>query len=83
MDRLAHAPDNRVFVHGFIDKDSGVEPLQTQSRERYGVKSRAGMEPGAPVVAEDARRLPERFEVTRDEIVAIVDEALRARGVLA
>ena len=53
-----------------------------ESRERYGVKSRAGMEPGAPVVAEDARR-PERFEVTRDEITAIVDEALRARGVLA
>lgn len=54
-----------------------------ESRARYGVKSRAGMEPGAPVVAEDTPPAPERFEVTRDELVAIVDEALRARGVLA
>ncbi len=54
-----------------------------ESRARYGVTSRAGMEPGAPVVAEDAPRTAERFEVTREELVAIVDEALRARGVLA
>ncbi|MGI8744501.1 MAG: class II aldolase/adducin family protein [Bryobacteraceae bacterium] len=53
------------------------------ARERYGVKSRCSMEPGAPVVAEDARMPPERFELTRDELVAIIDEALRARGVLA
>ena len=53
------------------------------SRTRYGVKSRASMEPGCPVVAEDVEPRPERFEVTREELIALVDEALRARGVLA
>jgi L-fuculose-phosphate aldolase len=53
------------------------------SRERYGVKSRAAMEPGAPVVAEDTIAPPEKLELTRDELISIIDEALRARGVLA
>jgi len=53
-----------------------------ESRGRYGVTSRAAMEPGAPVVAEDVQRASERFEITREELVAIIDEALRARGVL-
>ncbi len=50
------------------------------SRTRYGVKARTGVEPGCPVVAED---LPaaEKFEVTREELIALVDEALRARGI--
>lgn len=52
------------------------------SRTRYGVKSRAGVEPGCPVVAEDfGANGNEKFVVTRDELVALVDEALRARGV--
>jgi hypothetical protein len=51
------------------------------SRSRYGIKSRAGAEPGCPVVAEDLGHDGERFFVTRDELVALVDEALRARGV--
>ena len=51
------------------------------SRSRYGIKSRAGAEPGCPVVAEDLGPDGERFFVTRDELVALVDEALRARGV--
>jgi L-fuculose-phosphate aldolase len=50
------------------------------SRTRYGVKARAGVEPGCPVVAEDAGR-GEKFEVTREELIALVDEALRARGI--
>ncbi|MDX2154383.1 MAG: class II aldolase/adducin family protein [Bryobacteraceae bacterium] len=50
------------------------------SRTRYGVKSRAGVAPGCPVVAEDVGG-DERFEVTRSELIALVDEALRARGV--
>jgi L-fuculose-phosphate aldolase len=50
-----------------------------ESRERYGVKLRAGTEPGCPVAAEETGK-PERFEVTRDELIALVDEALRARG---
>jgi L-fuculose-phosphate aldolase len=51
------------------------------SRSRYGVKGRAGAEPGCPVVAEDLGSNGERFLVTRDELVALVNEALRARGV--
>jgi L-fuculose-phosphate aldolase len=52
------------------------------SRTRYGVKARAGAQPGCPVVAEDLD--PEdgqdRFWVTRQELISLVDEALRARG---
>ena len=50
------------------------------SRTRYGVKARVSGEPGCPVAAED---MPAgaKFEVTRDELIALVDEALRARGV--
>jgi L-fuculose-phosphate aldolase len=50
------------------------------SRTRYGVKGRAGAEPGCPVVAEDVAA-DERFLVTRAELIALVDEALRSRGV--
>ena len=53
------------------------------SRERYGVKSRANMEPGAPVVAEDIEPAQEQLRITREELLAIIDEALRNRGVLA
>jgi L-fuculose-phosphate aldolase len=52
------------------------------SRGRYGVESRVGMEPGHPVVAEDAQPR-ERLQLTREELLAVIDEALRARGVLA
>ena len=54
-----------------------------ESRARYNVNSRAGMEPGAPLVAEDVQPSSERFEISRAELLAIIDEALRARGVLA
>ena len=54
-----------------------------ESRERYGVQSRSGMEPGAPVVAEDAMPPQERLELTREDLISIIDETLRSRGVLA
>ena len=50
------------------------------SRVRYGVKARAGIEPGCPLAAEDMGER-ESFEVTREELIALIDEALRARGV--
>ena len=50
------------------------------SRTRYGVKARAAMEPGCPVYAEQVPQ-GERFYVTREELIGMVDEALRARGV--
>ncbi len=54
-----------------------------ESRSRYGVKQRAGGEPGCPASAEDVLAEPvggEKFEVTREELIALVEEALRARG---
>jgi hypothetical protein len=54
-----------------------------ESRGRYGVRSQASMQPGAPLVAEDMPSATERVQITRDELVSIVEEALRARGVLA
>ncbi len=51
------------------------------SRTRYGVKARAGAEPGCPVVAEDSGGEGEKFVVTRQDLIALVDEALRARGI--
>lgn len=51
-----------------------------ESRARYGVKAKAGLEWGCPLVAEELGGQKERFEVTREELIALVDEALRARG---
>jgi L-fuculose-phosphate aldolase len=50
------------------------------SRSRYGIESRVGMSPGCPAVAEDFGTRNETFVVTRDELIALVDEAVRARG---
>jgi L-fuculose-phosphate aldolase len=49
------------------------------SRTRYGVKARNAGEPGCPVSVEDAGE--EKITVTRTELIALVDEALKARGV--
>ncbi|MEZ5400584.1 MAG: class II aldolase/adducin family protein [Bryobacteraceae bacterium] len=48
------------------------------SRTRYGVKAKVAGEPGCPVTYED--RGPQKFEVTREELIGLVDEAIRARG---
>jgi L-fuculose-phosphate aldolase len=53
------------------------------ARSRYGVKSPSGMEPGRPVVAEDGESLRERLQLTREDLIALVEDALRARGMLA
>jgi L-fuculose-phosphate aldolase len=50
------------------------------SRSRYGIESRVGMTPGCPAVAEDFGAPDETFVVTRAELIALVDEAVRARG---
>ena len=53
------------------------------SRTRYGIKARSGVEPSCPVVAEDRNGSgQEKIEVTREELIALVNEALRARGVV-
>jgi L-fuculose-phosphate aldolase len=54
-----------------------------EARERYGVKSHARMEPGRPLVAEDVEAAErEKPAITREDLIAIIDEALRSRGVL-
>jgi len=50
------------------------------ARTRYGIKSKVYAEPGCPAVAEDDSSGQEKFVVTREELIALVDEALRARG---
>src|SRR5271157_3479529 len=50
------------------------------SRTRYGVKAKSAGEPGCPVAAEDTGG-EDRFYVTRSELIGLVDEALKARGV--
>jgi len=52
------------------------------SRTRYGVKAKSAGEPGCPLTAEDlnAGGGEDRFYVTRSELIGLVDEALKARG---
>jgi L-fuculose-phosphate aldolase len=51
------------------------------SRSRYGVKSAPSGEPECPVVAEElAAASEERIVVTRGDLIGLVDEALRVRG---
>ena len=55
------------------------------SRTRYGVRSKAVPVPGCPTTAEDVPAMSaaaggeERFYVTRSELIAMVEEAVRVR----
>ena len=49
------------------------------ARSRYGIQSHSTSQPGCPVVAEDMSA-SERITVTREELIALVDEAVRARS---
>jgi L-fuculose-phosphate aldolase len=51
------------------------------ARTRYGIKAKEGPVPGCPVVAEDLAQDGERFYVTRNELVGLIDDVLRARGI--
>lgn len=48
-----------------------------ESRVRYGVKTQGGLEAGCPLAAEDVGS--QKIEVTREELIALIDEAVRAR----
>ena len=51
-----------------------------ESRARYGVRRPPGAGTGCPLAAEDvAARTTERIPPTRDELLSLIDEALRAR----
>jgi L-fuculose-phosphate aldolase len=52
-----------------------------EARERYGVRVPNGFEPGSPMAAEDMPDPSEKLEVTRQQLLALIDEALRVRGV--
>lgn len=51
-----------------------------ESRARYRVKSRNRYEPGSPMTAEDVPDASEKIEITREQLLAIIDEALKVRG---
>jgi L-fuculose-phosphate aldolase len=51
------------------------------SRSRYRVKSRNQFEPGCPMTAEDMPEASEKIEITREQLLSIIDEALKVRGV--
>src|SRR5260370_21636221 len=52
------------------------------ARSRYGVKSPSGMEPGRPVVAQAGEAFTDRLQLTREDVIALVEDALRARRML-
>src|SRR4029077_17991429 len=52
-----------------------------EARARYGVKVPNGFEPGSPMAAEDMPDPGEKLEVTRQQLLALIDEGLRVRGV--
>jgi len=51
------------------------------ARARYHVTSRNRFEPGCPMAAEDMPEPSEKIEITREQLLAIIDEALKVRGV--
>ncbi len=56
-----------------------VEKL-LESRARHGIKCPAAGVPGCPLAAEEAEGT-ERFVLTREELIGLINEALHARGV--
>jgi hypothetical protein len=51
------------------------------ARARYGVQARNGAAPTRPVAAEDTASRDSKYHVTRAELIGLVDEVLRARGI--
>ncbi len=51
------------------------------ARQRYGVKASSAGEACCPLSAEDVGTGPGRVEVTREELIALVEQALKARGI--
>ena len=51
------------------------------ARDRYGIQSRTRFEPGSPLAAEDLPDPAEKIQMTRDQLLTLIDEALKVRGV--
>ena len=63
----------KVLPRGEVDK-------LLEARPRYGVKAAGAGEPAYPVTAEDAAPADDRVWVSRAELMQLVYDALRARG---
>ena len=50
------------------------------SRDRYGIKSRNRYEPGWPLAAQDVPDSDEKVTLSRRELLALIDDALKGRG---
>jgi L-fuculose-phosphate aldolase len=66
----------------------GVRPLPRAeieklfaARERYGVRSRSCFKPGSPSAAEDPPAASDPPPFSREQLLALIDEALKVRGV--
>lgn len=55
-----------------------------QARARYGIQFPEGREPEIPLASEDliAIKREERFELTREELVTLLDDVLKTRGLI-
>jgi L-fuculose-phosphate aldolase len=51
-----------------------------ESRDRYGVKSRNRYEPGWPLSAQDLPEDRDKIVMSREELLSLIDEALKVRG---
>jgi L-fuculose-phosphate aldolase len=75
-----------LFVAEMLGGPKALPRAQVQrlfeSRSRYGVQSLAGFEPDQIKAAEDLNGNNRRYQFTREELLNLIDEALRARGVV-
>jgi L-fuculose-phosphate aldolase len=51
-----------------------------EARRRYGIQVPNQFEPGNPLTAEDVPGRAEKLEITRQQLLALIDEVLRVRG---
>jgi L-fuculose-phosphate aldolase len=51
-----------------------------EARGRYGVRVPNRFEPGSPMAAEDMPEPSDKFEFSRQQLLELIDEALRVRG---
>ncbi len=54
-----------------------VDKLMEARRRYFGLEQAPSRQPGCPVVGGEEGRSPQRFWVTREELMALVDEALK------
>jgi L-fuculose-phosphate aldolase len=83
MDTVEHYARIALVAHLL----GGAKPLPRveieklfAARARYGVKSNNRFEPGSPLTAEDVAEdaaPAEKFELTREQLLAVIEEALR------